>query len=308
MTTHTLKPLPSRASAPWRALLSRWREASPPLFWVGVAMLVLSLPTVLLAGLDPRTLHGVSVWTKPWKFQVSIGTYLLTLGLFMVWLPAAARQGWTGRGLVWVAVVCGCFELGYITWQAAWGQASHFNFSSATSTLMYSLMGVGAVLLTGASLALAILFMRHPAEGLPEPMRLSLVLGLLGTFVLGTGFGAYLSAQPTGHWVTPGMANGTTGATNLAALAAAGLSDAGGWPVFKWSRSVGDLRVAHFFGIHTMHALALFGGLLAWRRVPKAMARASVWAFALGYTAWCVWTFVQAANGQAFGVPGGPGG
>lgn len=300
MNPQALDLKPSTTRWDWRSFVARWRSASPPLFWVGLAMLALSLPTLLLAGLDPRTLQGVSVWTKPWKFQVSIGIYLLTLGLFMVWLPQRARQGWTARTLVWVAVVCGCFELVYIMWQGAWGQASHFNFSTSLSGLMYSLMGVGAVLLTGASLALAALFMRHPAEGLAEPLRLSLVLGLLGTFVLGTGFGGYLSAQPAGHWVTQGMAAGTDTAANIAALTAAGLSDAGGLPLFNWSRSVGDLRVAHFFGIHAMHAIPLFGWWLAWRRTPASTARASVWVFALTYSGLCVWTFVQATRGLPF--------
>ncbi|MCY7305361.1 MAG: hypothetical protein LH632_04285 [Rhodoferax sp.] len=70
----------------------RMRAAAPPLFWTGFGMLALSLPTLLLVALDDRTLQGVSVWLKPWKFQFSLAVFLLSLALFKVWLPGAALR------------------------------------------------------------------------------------------------------------------------------------------------------------------------------------------------------------------------
>lgn len=264
---------------PWAV---RLRQTSAPLFWVGVVMLALSVLLLALMLVDARQFQGVSVWSKPWKFLVSTGSYLLTLALFMVWLPRWALQTRTARYVVWVAVASGIFEVAYIAWQGALGEGSHFNTASRFHAWMYSLMGVGAVLLASAALALGILIARTKDYKLPPALKLAIVLGLIATFVLGTGFGGYLSAQRAGHWV------------------GGALTDAGGLPVFNWSRSGGDLRVAHFFGIHAMHFIPAFAAVLAVTGAGQAAARRAVWGFTALFTALCIWTFVQATRGQPF--------
>lgn len=262
----------------------RMRDAAPPLFWTGLGMLALSLPTLLFAALDDRTLHGVSVWLKPWKFQFSVAVFLLSLGLFMVWLPKKTLRTRAVRFVVWGSVLSGCFEVAYITWQGAQGLASHFNVASPVAATMYSLMGVGAVTLSSTALVLGLVIAFQKDCVVPSAVKLSIVLGLLLTFLLGTGFGAYLSAQMSGHWV-------------------GGIrSDAGGLPVVNWSRSGGDLRVAHFFGIHSMHFIPALGLALHALRITRAQAHMAVWTFAVVYAMFSSLTFVQALRGQPFGV------
>jgi hypothetical protein len=258
------------------------RNASPALYWGGLALLLWSCLTALLAVADARLFQGVSVWLKPWKFQVSTGVYLLTLALFMVALPKAAQQSRAGKYVVWVALLSGYFEVVYITLQGAQGKASHFNMATSFDALMYTLMGVGAGLLVSASLVLGVLIARTKAYALPAALKLSVVLGLFATFALGAGFGGYLSGQANGHWV---------GAPS---------TDAGGLPLVTWSRQGGDLRVAHFFGIHAMHFIPFFGWMLHRLKVAQAVARPAVWGFALLFSVWCTWTFIQALRGQAF--------
>ena len=65
-------------------------------------------------------------------------------------------------------------------------------------------------------------------------------------------------AQGTGHWV-----GGVP-------------TDAGGLPLFGWSRTGGDLRVPHFFATHVMQALPLLG--LAADRLAPRRAVPLVWA------------------------------
>jgi hypothetical protein len=266
-------------------LLTRMRQTAAPLFWVGLTLLALSVPTLALTLLDSRQLQGVSVWLKPFKFQISTGVYLLTLALFMVWLPAQALLTKKARYVVWGAVISGLFEVGYITVQGSLGLASHYNLSSRFFANMYTLMGIGAVVLASAAMVLGILIARTQAYELPAALKLAVVLGLILTFVIGTGFGGYLSAQRAGHWV-----GGV-------------LSDSGGLPLVKWSRSGGDLRVAHFFGIHAMHFIPAFAFALqiaGLKQMTQTRAVGVVWIFAVAFTGFCTWTFVQALRGLPF--------
>lgn len=225
-------------------VLRRLIARQPLLARTALAMVLLAIPAAVLTQIDPRLLDGVSVWTKPFKFLLSLGVYLGTLAWFYGLLPGEVRRSPGGRWLAWVAVVTATFEVAYISLQAARGEASHFNTATPFTAAMYSLMGVGAVTLSACSPWLAVLVARHNRDGV---YRQSVILGLWLTFLLGAVGGMYMGSQ-TGHWV-----GGTA-------------SDAGGLPLFGWSRDGGDLRVAHFLGIHAMQILPLAGWLLRERR------------------------------------------
>lgn len=285
--THLLlsdRPGGSRAGSAWAQLVSTTLARSPALVCTAMALFLLSLPTLLLAVFDDRMLQGVSVWTKPWKFQVSIGLHLLTLAVVASCLPRAANTSGARRYVVWVAIGSGLFELAYITWQAAWGQASHFNVVTPLAGLMYSLMGVGAVLLTSTALVQGVQVLRCRAFALHPALQAGIGWGLVLTFVLGTGFGAYLASQFGGHWV-----GGST-------------TDAGGVPIVHWSRDGGDLRVAHFFGLHAVHVIGISSWVLVRlaNGMPPRRITQFVWAFCMAYAAFTGWTFVQAVQGQPF--------
>jgi hypothetical protein len=155
---------------------------------------------------------------------------------------------------------------------------SHFNDTTALEAAMFSLMGVGSVVMTGAALVLAIALVRAPRGELTPAFRLSVVLGLVLTFVLGTGAGIVI-AQHGGHWVS--------------ALP----TDAGGMPVFGWTREGGDLRVGHFFGLHAMQILPLLGLVAGSERTG---GRAIVWLGSAAFAMLAIATTVQALAGRPF--------
>jgi hypothetical protein len=212
------------------------------------------------------------------KFQASAWVYLMTLAVFFLALPQGADRSRAGRYVVWAAVITAFFEVGYISLQGARGVASHWNFTSAFTIAMYSFMGVGALILNSAALVQGIMILRGGVASVHPALRLGLVLGLTLTFVLGAVFGGIMSSG-SGHWV-----GGTP-------------SDANGLPVFKWSRDGGDLRVAHFFGIHAMHFIPAFAWIAS-RALTTGAARVAVWLFAAIFTAFTVGTFLQALAGR----------
>lgn len=229
------------------------RERRLALF--GFTLLALLLPLALAWGLDERTLRGANVWLKPIKFALSLGLFALTTAWFVGHLLPAARRTRAVDVIVWVLIGSASFELAYITLQAGLGRGSHFNVGDAFHATMYSLMGAGALALTATQPALAWQLLRHADPRRAPAYRLAVVIGLVLTFVLGASVGVLLSGlQPP----------------ESAAL-----------PVLGWSMAGGDLRPAHFLGIHAQQALPLVGLVVAaWH---PSMATRSVWTFTMLY-------------------------
>lgn len=252
-----------------------WTDA--PAFTALALLIGLAMVPVLAAmALDPRSYGGEGVWLKPLKFHVALVVYLVTLAVFARWMTAAQRAGRLWRGFVAVVCVCVVAELLWIGGAAALGTGSHFNLSSPVWAQLYSLMGVAAVTLTSASLVMGVAIARNPATGLEPAVKLSVVLGLVLTFVLTVVTAGYMASTPGHHVGVP-----VTGARV---------------PVMGWSREVGDLRVAHFLATHALHGLPLVGWLAA-RRLAEGAARRVVWIAAAGYVLVVTGTFVQAVAG-----------
>lgn len=228
-----------------RELLARERRLT--LF--ALVLLAAMPPAALALGLDDRLLRGVNVWVKPLKFMASIALFSASTAWFAGLLPQAVREGRVMRGLVWTLIGAGGFEAGYITLQAALGQASHYNLADLPHMLLYQAMGLGALAMTATQPVLAWLVLRRVPQR--TVWREGVMLGLVLTFVLGAGAGGLLGGLPP--------------------PAGAGL------PVLGWHWG-GDLRPAHFIGMHVQQLLPL--AAWAWRDAPVATGRRRVWALA----------------------------
>ncbi|MCA3448070.1 MAG: hypothetical protein INF93_15385 [Rhodobacter sp.] len=267
-------------AAPRFTGLAQLRQDAPLFTSLGIAMALSLLATLAAMQIDDRLFLGESFWVKPVKFQIALTIYLLTLAFYARWLPPAIRQARLFRaycGIVAAAIIA---EVLWIAGAAALGTASHFNDSSPVWAALYSFMGGAAVILTSAAPVFGIAIWRNRASGLPGPLHLAVALGLVLTFVLTVPVAFHMSAA-TGHFVgTP--ADWDTGL-----------------PLMGWSRSVGDLRVAHFLATHALHGIPL-AGLIAVLTLPEAAARRAVLLASAGYAALVVATFVQALAGQPF--------
>jgi len=267
------------AGAPSRLTLVESFAQRHPVWW-RATLAYAALAAVFLAAslVDDRLFNGVSVWVKPFKFSLSIAVYFATLAWFAPLLPNGYFEARRGRWLTWLPVACSAFEIAYIALQAARGEASHFNLTSAFYIGMYALMGVGALVLVSMCLWMACVVLRR--HGLRDPYALAVALGLIAAFVLGGGFGEAMAANMS-HWV-----GGVP-------------TDAGGFGPMRWSRTGGDLRVAHFFGMHAMQFLPVFAALLP-RTLPRKVAIGLVVAAAVGYAGFATFTFVEALRGVPF--------
>ena len=252
-----------------------------------LAILAVALPTIVALTVETRTLAGLNVWIKPLKFDASVALLLATYAIGFGLARADDRRRLWVRGAVGLVVVSAVLEIAYITLQAARGEASHFNLSSRWEIVAFQLMGLFAVILTAGAAVAAVLVWRAGPERLGNGLWLGLVLGFGLTFVLG---------------IVTGFAIGGNGGHFVAAAGAMPGNDLGGIPVFGWSREVGDLRAAHFVGLHVMQTLPLVGWA-ADRLAPRA-SRWAVLVMALALTGLTVWALVVALSGQSV-VPAG---
>ncbi|GAA4354786.1 hypothetical protein GCM10023185_16940 [Hymenobacter saemangeumensis] len=256
-------------AAPSRSWLAVLHRASPELSSMGWLSLALGLLALALLPLDTRLVTGAPVWVKPLKFALSITSYVWTLGWLLADLPGAAQRAVRriSRG---VALSMGV-ELACIFTQAARGTSSHYNTASGPDALAFGLMGVFIMVNTVLSFWALYLVWRHRPHG-PAGYVWGLRLGLL-LFVLGSLLGGIM-IRLNQHSV--------------------GAPDGGpGLPGLGWNTRAGDLRIAHFLGMHALQAIPLLGWWLS-RQLPRravgltalgALAYAAVVA-ALFWQAW----------------------
>jgi hypothetical protein len=235
------------------------------------------IPTGIAYAVDDRTFLGANVWLKPLKFEFSLALFAFTLAWFMPLVSEAFRRSFLGRYVVWAFVALTPLELAYIIWRASRGEASHFNAATPAASIAYALMGIAAVLFTLSALALAIGIARRDAKPADPAYRLAVIVGLALTFLLG-GIEGLIMSTGGGHNVGAPMAGDT------------------GIPVFGWLRTAGDLRVAHFLGIHAQQVIPIFGAIAV--ALFAARARPAIIAFTVLYALMVGATAVQALLGR----------
>ena len=266
----------SLATAVPRESPAVWRT-----YAAGAAVLVALAPALLVAlAFDGRAVDGVSPWIKPLKFAAALAIYLATLAFYSRFLPARSLSR-AVRMFAGAVVAATLMEMAWLVSASAFGVRSHYN-TAMPWAMLYPAAGVGAVLLTSASLVHGIGFLRDGASALPRALRLGLGLGLVATFAL-TLLTAGMGAQQ--------------------AFRTIGTEPAGApvWPLFGWSTSVGDIRPAHFLATHALHAVPL-AALAALRLVPGAAAVVT-FAAAAGWTGLTLLAFKQALDGIPFLYP-----
>jgi hypothetical protein len=203
-----------------------------------------SLALVLFGILDPREVGGVSVWEKPLKFFISSAIFGITYSWLSSFIDRGSRWVRLAGSVISVSLAV---ELILITAVAGFGETSHFNVSSPLAIAVWSLMATFISIVLIATLVLSILIIREKSQ--VAGVRLGLGLGSFNTSV-GMGL-AFLMTSPT--------ANQLANFQGIAGAHSVGTSDGGpGLPFLGWSTIAGDLRVGHFFGLHSIQvAIAL---------------------------------------------------
>ncbi len=235
-----------------KTLFTRIKAISPALYYCGLGHLTLLVLMIIIMQFDHRQLMGINLWIKPIKFAISIALYCLTWPLMLQYFPFERIK----KRFINFSVFALAFEMLAIASQAARGQLSHYNTSSVYNSILFSLMGVVIVSQTLFVLYMGYLFFKVKAAQIKPGMLWAVRLGILmtGVFALEGG----IMASRMAH--TVGRADGGPGL-----------------PLFNWSRIAGDLRVAHFMGLHALQIVPLFVILFGVTNARPAIVFASAY-------------------------------
>ncbi|HVG60104.1 MAG TPA: hypothetical protein VNA24_16215 [Hyalangium sp.] len=249
------------------SLRSLWNKAwaiSPILTVSTVVMLIGAAFTTAGLLLDTRQLVGEPVWMKPTKFYVSLVIYNATILYFLSFLSEHRRFV---RGVGTILSAVGIVEMVGITVQAARGVRSHFNAATPFDQAIFSMMGIAILVLwlTMVVLAVALLRAKLADRPLASALRIGLLIG-----VVGAGLGGFMTTPRAEQIaaIKAGEQKVERGAHTF------GGKDGGpGLPVVGWSTTAGDMRPAHFLGLHGMQVLPVLAALLARRRSRSELQR-----------------------------------
>jgi hypothetical protein len=226
-------------------MIRELRHRDPLLFWIGAAMMLTFIVVTLISIGDTRLILGINPWLKPMKFLTSITIFLWTVAWFMPETQGSGASG-SSRIVRWTIGLSMIIEIACIILQAARGTTSHFNNQSPFDGIVFGVMGLTIFLNTLAMMLFLWIIRRDtPAHraGYIWGIRLGVAIFLLASFQGG------IIISNNAHTV--------------------GAPDGGpGLPFVNWSTTAGDLRIAHFFGMHAMQALPLLGFLLDRARMP----------------------------------------
>ena len=262
-----------------RPLRRRLQTADRTLMLFGTVMLLVLAATSAGLLLDPRVITGAPAWLKPAKFAISIAVYSFTLAWLLSFVEGHRLLV---RLVASVTAVTLGIELLIIGLQVLRGTTSHFNMATPLDAALWGTMGgmIALTWLANAVAALLLLRQRCADPAFAWSLRLGLLLSLVGMAVAVpmAVLGAHTIGAPDGG---PGL------------------------PLVGWSTVAGDLRVAHFVGLHALQLLPLLGWLLArpGLALPVRHRRALVVAAALGYLGLTLLLTAQAVRGQSVVAP-----
>lgn len=199
------------------------------LFYYGLVCLLAALVFLLMTRLSSTQVYQVNAWYKPFKFAFSTFTLAWAMAWYCYYLP-----NFNVSAFNWSIIILLSFEIIYIAIMASVGKQSHYNVSTPFYSLMFSLMALAASLVTIYIAYMGLLFFSQSFPSLPNYYVWGIRLGIL-IFVI-FSFQGFAMGGRMSHSV--GLVNDNS---NLF--------------IVGWSRLVGDLRIAHFVGMHALQLL-----------------------------------------------------
>lgn len=213
------------------SFIEELKSRNEALFYFSSILFGLAILFYVLTKISSLQVAGVNAWFKPFKFSISIAIYCSTMAWYCYYLPSFNIKLFN-----WTNILLFTFEIVYIAIQAARAQESHFNLTTPLYKMLFAAMAIAAIGITLYTAYTGIKFFQTDFSNLPSyyvwAIRLSIFIFIIFSFE-----GLAMGARQT-HTIGTQTQN-----TFL--------------PMFKWNMKQGDLRAAHFIGMHALQIIPI---------------------------------------------------
>lgn len=247
----------------------------PLLYRLGFMTLVTGIILVVPMMFDQRLVAGINPWIKPMKFCFSLTVFLWTIAWFLQDLRVNYAK--SAKIISRVTGVMMFMEIVIILFQAFRGVPSHFNMSSPFDGILFGLMGVGVGVSTVLSIWMLLLYLVGKTPTHPT-YRMGIILGFV-VFLISSWIGGQMISNMQ-HSI--GVADGGSGV-----------------PFLNWSKEGGDLRVAHFFGLHALQVIPFVSYWIK-EKLNSKLQIVAVAIFSLAFIGILAFLYMQALDGKPF--------
>jgi hypothetical protein len=249
-------------------IIDFFKDKNKPLLLYTLVCFLGGFICLVLSKYSNLQVSGVSAWLKPFKFFISIGIFAFTMALYLTYLDNQKQI----TNYCWSFIIFLSIELLMITIQAARGRISHYNIETPLDRVIFALMGLSITVILIHTIYITFLFFIQKQFSVSTEMILAIKLSLIMMVIF----------MLEGYLMI-GISKHTIGAEDVTK----------GIPALNWSKNYGDLRVAHFLGMHALQIIPLLTFVLA-------NTKKDVYVISVLYFAFVTFTLVQAWQGKPF--------
>lgn len=209
-------------------LITNISSADKNLYITGLIHLILAMLFLILGQVDDRMISVENAWLKPLRFAFSIWLFTWTFA----WITSLYSWKKMAKILNILISVCMFIEIALISMQAARGVPSHFNVSTSLDAMIFSIMGavIGFNTVLIGCHFLLFLYTKKNRSTYNKAVIWGMILFLIGNF------SGYLMIY------------------TFSSIIHSPVNETGIW-FTNWQPGNGDLRIAHFLGLHAIQVL-----------------------------------------------------
>jgi hypothetical protein len=205
--------------------------------------------------LDDRILQYVPLWLKPFKFSISSLVFISSILYFLKYIPNKKFILLTNKIVSYGLMI----ELIIIFFQAYRGKMSHFNNQTFEDFILFQIMAI-TIVCVWLGFGVYTWKLVKASEYGDELIFKGIQVGAIITFL--TMPFAFTMPQPSKTQLREIIKNKSQIGLVVGSHTVEEKDPSQTYPLTGWAKTGGDLRIAHFLGLHAIQILPILAFLL----------------------------------------------